>query len=191
MPSFSTAQFRAGLKLLLEGEPCSIIENEFVKPGKGQAFNRVKIRNLLTGATVARNIRSGESFEGADVFESDMQFLYRDGDGGGHFMDTKTYEQFAAPDTAMEEAGKWLKGQEVCSVTIWDGRVISIEPPQFVELKISETDPGAKGDTAQGGTKMATLETGAQVRTPLFVQTGETIRIDTRKAEYIGRARDK
>ena len=191
MPSFSTAQFRAGLKLLLEGEPCNIIENEFVKPGKGQAFNRVKIRNLLTGATVSRNIRSGESFEGADVFESDMQFLYRDGDHSGHFMDIKTYEQFAAPDTALEEAGKWLKGQELCSVTIWNGRVISVEPPQFVELKISETDPGAKGDTAQGGTKMATLETGTQVRTPLFVQTGEVIRIDTRKAEYIGRARDK
>ena len=190
MPSVSTAQFRAGLKLLIDGEPCNIIENEFVKPGKGQAFNRVKIRNLLTGATVSRNIRSGESFEGADVFERDMQFLYRDGDGG-YFMDTKTYEQLTAPDAALEEAGKWFKGQEVCSVTSWDGRIISVKPPQFVELEVSETDPGARGDTAQGGTKMATLETGAQVRTPLFVQTGEVIRIDTRKAEYMGRARDK
>ena len=187
MATYSTNEFRGGLKIMLDGDPCSIIENEFVKPGKGQAFNRVKIRNLKTGRVIERTFKSGESVEAADVVETDMQYLYSDGEFW-HFMHPDTYEQLAAGESAVADAVKWLKEQDVCLVTLWNGVPIGVTPPNFVNLTITETDPGVRGDTSGGGAKPATLETGAVVRVPLFVNTGEVVKVDTRTGEYVGRA---
>ncbi|HSR63388.1 MAG TPA: elongation factor P [Gammaproteobacteria bacterium] len=187
MSTFSTNEFKPGLKVMLDGDPCAILENEFVKPGKGQAFNRVKIRNLKTGRVIERTYKSGESIEGADVIDLELQYLYSDGDIW-HFMDPNTYEQYEASEKAMADAAKWLKGEEICVVTLWDGVPLTVAAPNFVELEITETDPGVRGDTATGGTKPATLETGAMVKVPLFVETGERIKIDTRTGEYVARA---
>jgi len=189
MASYSTNEFRSGLKILIDGDPCSIIENEIVKPGKGQAFNRVKIRNLKTGRVVDRTYKSGESVEAADVVETDMEYLYNDGDMW-HFMDPSSYEQYAASKSAVADAEKWLMEQNVCTITLWNGEPLLIDPPKFVEMVITETDPGLRGDTASGGVKPATLETGAVVRVPLFVEQGEKIKVDTRTAEYVSRVKD-
>ena len=189
MANYSTNEFKGGLKIMLDGDPCSIIENEFVKPGKGQAFNRVKIRNLKTGRVVERTFKSGESVEGADVVDTDMQFLYNDGEFW-HFMHPETFEQLAAGEAAVGDAAKWLKEQDTCEVTLWNGDPLSVTPPNFVEMKIVQTDPGLRGDTAQGGTKPATLEAGAVVKVPLFVEEGEMIRADTRTGEYVSRVKE-
>ena len=189
MASYSTNEFRGGLKLLMDGDPCSIIENELVKPGKGQAFNRVKLRNLKTGRVLEKTFKSGESVEAADVVDVDMEFSYNDGEFW-HFMDPNTYEQIAASESAVGEAAKWLKGQELCTVTLWDGQPLAVSPPNFVELAITETDPGVRGDTAQGGTKPATLETGAVVKVPLFIEEGEVLKVDTRTGEYVSRVKE-
>lgn len=189
MASYNTNEFRGGLKIMLDGDPCSIIENEFVKPGKGQAFNRVKIRNLKTGRVLEKTFKSGESVEAADVLECDMQYLYNDGEFW-HFMTQDTFEQHSANQTTVGDAAKWLKEQDVCRVTLYNNSPLSIDPPNFVHLTITETDPGLRGDTASGGNKAATLETGAVVRVPLFLNTGETIRIDTRTGEYVSRVKD-
>jgi elongation factor P len=188
MASYSTNEFRNGLKLLIDGDPCTIVENDIVKPGKGQAFNRVKIRNLKTGRVVDRTYKSGESVEAADVVEYEMQFLYSDGDEW-HFMDPQSYEQYAAGSAAVADAENWLKEEAICNVTLWNGSPLVVEPPQFVELKIVETDPGLRGDTAQGGIKPAKLETGATVRVPLFIEEGEFIRVNTRTGEYVSRVK--
>ena len=189
MATYSTSEFKGGLKIMLDGDPCSIIENEFVKPGKGQAFNRVKIRNLKTGRVIERTFKSGESVEAADVMETDMQYLYNDGEFW-HFMHPDTYEQVAADANAVADAAKWLKEQDTCLVTLWNGSPISVTPPNFVMLTVSETDPGVRGDTSGGGGKPATLETGAVVRVPLFIDVGEVLKVDTRTGEYVGRAKD-
>jgi elongation factor P len=189
MASYSTNEFKGGLKIMLDGDPCAIIENEFVKPGKGQAFNRVKIRNLKTGRVIERTFKSGESVEAADVMDVDLQYLYADGEFW-HFMDTDSYEQQAADATAVGDAKLWLKEQDMCQVTLWNGVPLAVTPPNFVLLKVAETDPGVRGDTSGGGGKPATLETGAVVRVPLFVNIGETLKIDTRTGEYVGRAKD-
>lgn len=189
MASYSTNQFKSGLKIMLDNAPCSIIENEFVKPGKGQAFNRVKIRNLKTGRVVEKTFKSGDSVEAADVVEQEMQYLYNDGEFW-HFMCPDSFEQIQASESAVQDAIKWLKEQDMCVVTLWDGAPLSVEPPNFVNLTITETDPGLRGDTSGGGGKPATLETGAVVRVPLFVQTGEVIKVDTRTGEYVNRVKD-
>jgi len=189
MAIYSTSEFRNGLKLMVDGDPCVIVENEIVKPGKGQAFNRVRTRNLKTGRVLERTYKSGESLEGADVIDTDMQFLYGDGESW-HFMDPESFEQYAVDATAMGDAVKWLKGQEDCTVTLWNGQPIAVVPPNFVELQITETDPGLRGDTSGGGGKPATLETGAVVRVPLFVDQGEVIRVDTRSGEYSSRVKN-
>jgi elongation factor P len=174
MASYSTNEFKGGLKIMLDNDPCSIIENEFVKPGKGQAFSRVKIRNLRTGRVIERTFKSSESVEAADVVEIEMQFLYYDGEFW-HFMVPDTFEQYSAGENALGDAKMWLKDQDVCTVTLWNDQPLSVTPPNFVELTITETDPGLKGDTSGGGGKPATLETGAVVRVPLFVQMGELV----------------
>jgi len=189
MASYSTNEFKGGLKLLLDGDPCSIVENELVKPGKGQAFNRVKLRNLKTGRMLEKTFKSGESLEGADVVDVEMEFSYNDGEFW-YFMDPVTFEQVAAPDSALTESGKWIKAQELCTVTLWDGVPLIVTPPNFVELAVAETDPGLKGDTAQGGTKPATLESGAVVKVPLFIEIGEILKVDTRSGEYVSRVKD-
>ncbi len=174
---------------MLDNDPCSIIENEFVKPGKGQAFNRVKFRNLKTGRVIERTFKSGESIEAADVIDTDMQYLYCDGEFW-HFMHPETFEQVTAGEAAVADAKQWLKEQDMCIITLWNGAPLSVDVPNFVTLKITETDPGVKGDTAQGGSKPATLETGAIVRVPLFIDQGEVIKVDTRKGEYVSRVKE-
>jgi len=188
MASYNTNEFRSGLKLLIDGDPCAIVENEFVKPGKGQAFSRVKIRNLKTGRVVDRTYKSGESVEAADVVDYEMQYLYSDGDEW-HFMDPQSYEQYVAGEAAVAEAKQWLKEEDICNITLWNGTPLLVEAPNFVELKIVETDPGLKGDTAQGGIKPALLETGASVRVPLFIEEGEVIRVNTKLGEYVSRVK--
>ena len=173
---------------MMDGDPCSIVENEFVKPGKGQAFNRVKIRNLKTGRVLEKTFKSGETVEAADVMEVTMQYLYDDGEFY-HFMEPDSYEQHAAEESAIGDAKIWLKAQDMYEVTLHNGSPIAVTPPNFVEMAIVETDPGLKGDTAQGGTKPATLESGAVVKVPLFLEIGEVIRADTRSGEYISRVK--
>ena len=187
MANYSTNQFKNGLKVMLDGDPCSMVDVEFVKPGKGQAFTRVKMRNLMSGRTWERTFKSGESVEGADVMDTDMEYLYNDGEMW-HFMDPNSYEQVAADKTAIGDAHLWLKEQDTCQVTLFNGNPISVTPPNFVELEVTETDPGLKGDTAQGGSKPATLQSGAVVRVPLFIERGEILKIDTRTGEYVSRA---
>lgn len=189
MANYSTNEFRSGLKVMLDGDPCSILENEFVKPGKGQAFNRVKLRNLKSGRVLEKTFKSGESIEAADVMDMDMQYLYEDGDFW-YFMEPNTFEQYPATETAIGEAKQWLKEQDTCVVTLYNGAPLSVTPPNHVELEIVETDPGLRGDTAQGGNKPALLSTGATVKVPLFLDQGDVIRVDTRTGEYQGRAKD-
>jgi len=188
MAVFSTNEFKSGLKVMLDNDPCSILENEFVKPGKGQAFNRVKLRNLKTGRVLERTFKSGDTLAGADVVEATMQYLYSDGEHY-HFMVPETFEQHAADGNVMTDAIKWLKGQEECIVTLWNGTPILVTPPNFVVLAIVETDPGIRGDTSGGGSKAATLETGAVVRVPLFLNVGDLVKVDTRSNEYLSRAK--
>ena len=189
MANYSTNEFKSGLKVLLEGDPCSIVENEFVKPGKGQAFNRVRLKNLKTGRVWERTFKSGESLEGADVMEYEMEYMYSDGEYW-HFMKTDdSFEQIAADKNAVSEGIKWLKENSRCTVTLWNDVPILVVAPNFVDLDIVETDPGLKGDTATGGSKPATLSTGAMVKVPLFINIGESIRVDTRTGEYQGRSK--
>ena len=189
MASYSTNEFRSGLKVILEGDPCNIVENEFVKPGKGQAFNRVKLKNLKSGRVWERTFKSGESLESADVMGHDMEYLYNDGEYW-HFMRTDgSYEQLAADRAAVEDSILWLKETDKVTVTLWNDVPIAVTPPNFVELEITETDPGLKGDTASGGSKPATLSTGVVVKLPLFLNIGEVIRVDTRTGEYQNRAK--
>lgn len=187
MANYSANQFKNGLKVMLDGDPCSMLDVEFVKPGKGQAFTRVKMRNLITGRVWERTFKSNESIESADVMDTDLEYLYSDGEMW-HFMDTNSFEQVAADKNAIGDAAKWLKEQDKITVTLWNGNPIAVTPPNFVELEVVETDPGVKGDTAQGGSKPATLSTGAVVRVPLFIEIGEKLRIDTRSGEYVSRA---
>lgn len=189
MSTFSTNEFKAGLKVMMDGDPCSIIENEYVKPGKGQAFNRVKIRNLKTGRVLERTFKSGESLEGADVIDIDLQYLYNDGQAL-HFMSPETYEQYSLDVNKAEDIVKWLKGQDMCIGTLWNGVPMAVSPPIFVTLKVTETEPGIRGDTVTGATKPATLETGATVKVPLFVDVGDLLKIDTRTGEYVARVKE-
>jgi elongation factor P len=189
MASYSTSEFRGGLKLMIDGDPCSIIENEFVKPGKGQAFSRVKIRNLKTGRVIERTYKSGESVEAADVMDVTLQYLYSDGEFW-HFMNPESFEQIAVDATAVGDTVKWLKEQDNYEVTLWNGVPLSVTPPNFTVLKVIETDPGLRGDTSGGGGKPATLETGAVVRVPLFIEPGELLKVDTRTGEYVSRAKE-
>ncbi|MBI3771491.1 MAG: elongation factor P [Gammaproteobacteria bacterium] len=189
MSTISTSEFKAGLKIMLDGDPCAIVENEFVKPGKGQAFSRVKIRNLKTGRVIERTFKSGDTVEGADVVDAEMQYLYNDGEFY-HFMKQDGFEQYAASATAVGDTAKWIKGEEICIVTLWNDSPLAVAPPNFVILRITDTDPGVRGDTSGGGGKPATLETGAVVRVPLFVDLGELIKVDTRSGEYVSRVKE-
>ena len=188
MATYSTNEFRSGLKVMLDGDPCSIIDNEFVKPGKGQAFNRVKLRNLKTGRVWERAFKSGESLEAADVMDRSLEYLYNDGEYW-HFMDPDNFEQYQADAATVGDASQWLKEQDRCEVTLYNDVPLAVTPPNFVELEIVETDPGLKGDTASGGNKPATLSTGAVVKVPLFLSQGEIVRVDTRTGEYVGRGK--
>jgi elongation factor P len=188
MANYSTNEFKSGLKILIDGDPYTIVENEMVKPGKGQAFNRVRVRNLKTGRTIERTWKSGDTVEAADVVDTDMQYLYSEGDFF-HFMVPENFEQITASKQAVGEGAQWLKDGTMCVITLWNGVPLQVTPPAHMELKVIETDPGLRGDTATGGSKPAKLETGATVRVPLFINEGETVRIDTRTGEYLSRGK--
>lgn len=188
MATFATNQFKPGLKIMLDGQPYNILDNEYVKPGKGQAFNRVRIRNLLNGRVVEKTFKSGDTAEGADIVEEEMQYLYSDGESW-HFMNPISYEQLALSANALGDTLQWLKEQDTYLMMLWNGSPISVEAPNFVELTVTETDPGVRGDTVSGGSKPATLETGAIVQVPLFIDKGEKLKIDTRTGTYVSRAK--
>ncbi len=188
MANYSTSEFKAGLKIIVDGSPCSIVENEFIKPGKGQAFNRVRMRNLMTGQVWDKIYKSGEKLEAADVLDIEAQYLYTDGELW-HFMNNDgSYEQLAASGKALDTASMWIQEGDICAITLFNGEPISVEAPQTVDIEVSETDPGLKGDTVSGGTKPAVLVTGAKVKVPLFVRTGEKVRVNTRTGEYLSRS---
>ena len=188
MANYGTNEFRSGLKIIIDNDPCIIVENEFVKPGKGQAFNRVRIKNLKTGKTVDKTFKSGETVEAADVMDTEMQYLYTDGEFW-HFMVADTFEQYAADEKAVGDAKDWISDGDICQITLWNNTPLLVDAPNFVELEIIETDPGVKGDTASGGVKPAKLSTGAVVRVPLFVDQNEIIKVDTRSREYVSRVK--
>jgi elongation factor P len=188
MASYGMNDVKNGMKIMVDRFPCVIVDTEYVKPGKGQAFTRVKYRNIKTGRVMELTMKTTDSLEAADVMDTDMEYLYNDGEFW-HFMNQDNHEQLSADANAMGEAAKWVKGNEVCMVTLWNGAPLSVTPPTFVELQIVETDPGVRGDTSGGGGKPAKLETGAVVRVPLFVQQGEVIKCDTRTGEYMNRVK--
>lgn len=182
----SAGDFRNGITLEIEGNVYQIMEFQHVKPGKGAAFVRTKIKNIMSGGVVERTFRPTEKFPAARIDRVEMQYLYSDGDLF-HFMNTETYDQVALNEDAIGDALKFVKENEMVKVCSYNGNVFSVEPPLFVELEITDTEPGFKGDTAQGATKPATVETGAQVNVPLFVDQGDKIKIDTRTGEYLSR----
>ena len=189
MAGIGMNDLKKGQKILMDSDPCNVIEVEFVKPGKGQAFTRIKVRNLKTGRIIERTIKAGESFAQADVLDVEMTYLYFDGELW-HFMVPDTFEQYAVSETTVADSYLWLKEQDTCVVTLWNDAVIAIVPPTFVDLAVTDTDPGLKGDTSGGGGKPATLETGAVVRVPLFVKIGDVLKVDTRTGEYVSRAKE-
>lgn len=187
MAQMSTSDIRGGVKVEVEGQPYTVVSNEFVKPGKGQAFNRIKIKHLITGRVVERTFKSGEKLDLADVSEAKMRMLYKEADSVV-FMDDATFEQIHIPNQQVEDMMQWLKEDMVYQVIFYKGNPITVEPPTFMELLITETSPGVRGDTASGRVmKPAILETGAKVQIPIFVDQGEKIRVDTRTGEYVSR----
>ena len=182
----SAGDFRNGVTIELEGNVFQIIEFQHVKPGKGAAFVRTKLKNIISGGVVEKSFRPTEKFPQARIDRKDMQYLYSDGDLY-NFMDVETYEQIALNEETIGDALKFVKENEMVKVCSHNGNVFAIEPPLFVELEITETEPGFKGDTATGATKPAVVETGATVYVPLFVELGDKIKIDTRSGEYLSR----
>ncbi|MCK6530755.1 elongation factor P [Myxococcota bacterium] len=185
---YSTSDFRKGLKIEIDGEPWLMVDNQFVKPGKGQAFNRTRIKSLITGRVIDRTFKSGETVGRANVEEHEMQYLYSDGEHW-NFMNTETFEQIQLTKDQLDDAWKWLQENGTVQVVTWNDRPISVEPPMFVVMEITYCEPGIKGDTATGATKPATLTTGATVNVPLFVEMGDRIKVDTRTGSYIERVR--
>lgn len=186
---YDTNEFRKGLRVEIDGQPYIMVESQFVKPGKGQAFSRVKLKSLLSGNVIDRTYKSGEKVAKADVSDQSMQFLY-EADGTYHFMDNNTYEQVEMSREQIEENWKWLQEQMMVDVLIYKGQPISITVPNFTVLEITHCEPGVKGDTATNTTKPATVSTGAIINVPLFVNQNEKIKIDTRTGEYVERAKE-
>lgn len=182
----SAGDFRNGITIEIDGNICQIMEFQHVKPGKGAAFVRTKLKNIINGGVVEKTFRPTEKFPQARIDRKDMQYLYSDGDLF-HFMDTENYEQIALNEGTIGGALKFVKENEMVKVCSHNGNVFAVEPPLFVELEITETEPGFKGDTATGANKPAVVETGAQVNVPLFVEQGDVIKIDTRTGDYLSR----
>jgi elongation factor P len=181
----STAEFRKGLRIVFDGEPYTIVDFQHVKPGKGGAFVRTKLKHMRQGRVIDNTFRSGEKVELVDFEDKHMQFLYKD--DRFHFMDMETYDQVSLSDDEVGDAALYLKDNTEVEVLYIDGSPVSLELPNFIELAVARTDPGVRGDTAQGGTKPATLETGAVVQVPLFLNEGDIVKVDTRTGEYLGR----
>jgi len=181
----STAEFKKGLKIVFDGQPYTIVDFQHVKPGKGGAFVRTKLRHMKLGKVIDNTFRSGEKVELVDFEDKHMQFLYKD--DRFHFMDMETYDQVSLSEDEVGDAALYLKDNTEVEVLYIDGSPVSLELPNFIELAVARTDPGVRGDTAQGGTKPATLETGAVVQVPLFLNEGDIVKVDTRTGEYLGR----
>lgn len=182
----SAGDFRNGVTVEIDGQVLQIIEFQHVKPGQGAAFVRTKLRNVINGGVVERTFRPTEKFPAAHIDRIDMQYLYLDGEQYV-YMNTENYEQVSLNQELVGEAMKFVKENDICKICSYQGSVFSVEPPMFVELEISDTEPGFKGDTATGATKPATVETGAQIAVPLFINTGDKVQIDTRTGEYLKR----
>lgn len=187
MASISTADFKNGMCIINNGKMCTIVEFQHVKPGKGAAFVRTKIRNVIAGSVVEKTFNPTDKFPTAYVERKEMEYSYNDGDLY-YFMDPESYELVPINRDVLSDNFKFVKENMVCKVVSYKGKVFAVEPPNFVELQVTQTDPGFKGDTATNATKPATLETGAEVRVPLFIDEGEMIRVDTRTGEYMERA---
>ncbi len=183
---YDTSAIRKGLKIVIDGVPYTVVDFQFVKPGKGNAFTRTKIKNLMTGAVIDRTYKTGEKLEPADLEDRAMQYQYKD-DDSFHFMDQQSYEQVSVPKEVVGDDGDFLLENLVLNVLMFQGRPVSIALPNFVEIKVAHTDPGMKGDTVTGAKKLAQLETGGTLNVPLFVETGDTLKIDTRTREYVER----
>ncbi len=185
---YSTPDFRKGLRIEVNGEPYIIVDFQHVKPGKGGAFVRTKLKNLLSGNVVDKTFRSGEKVGKPDLEEKEMQFLYQDGEGF-HFMDNTTYEQLALQEEVIGDSKNFLQENTNVTILFYQGRPINLELPIFVELEVTEAEPGVKGDTASGASKPVTVETGAKIQVPLFINVGDRLKIDTRTGEYIERVK--
>ncbi len=185
---YETSAFRRGLKVEIDGDPYAIIEFQHVKPGKGNQFTRTKLKHLITGAVIDRTYKSGEKVGKPDIEQRECSFLYNDG-GTYHFMDESTYEQFEIPEDALGDATSYLIEGLKVELLFFRGRAANIDLPNFVELEVVETEPGVKGDTASGGTKPATVQTGYQVNVPFHINQGDVLKIDTRTGYYVERVR--
>ena len=187
MAQISTNEFKAGIKVEVDGEPYAIVSNEFVKPGKGQPFNRVKLKNLLSGRVIERTFKSGDKLDIADIEEHKMRMVYKEQDGVV-FMDDKSYEQLSIPFSVIRDISQWLMEEVLYDVVFYKGLPIEIVPPTFMEMKIIETAPGVRGDTASGRVlKPALTESGSKIQVPIFVEEGDRVKIDTRTGEYVSR----
>ena len=186
MATVEVSDFRKGLKIIHNTQPFTMIEFQHVKPGKGNAFTRTKIKNLITGSVLEVTYKSGEKVEAADIEEKKMQFLYAEGEMF-HFMDQKTYDQVEIPTDKVGDAANWLLPDTLCDIIFWNGRAISIGIPSHMEFTITHCEPGVRGDTATNVTKPATVETGATVNVPLFINTGDRIKVDTESGRYLER----
>ncbi len=188
MATLSHTDLRKGVKVEIDGQPYLIVSSDFVKPGKGQAFTRIRIRSYINGNTIERTIKSNEKTDAADIDSRTCQYLYSDGEFF-HFMDGTTYEQFQFTEANLGDTVKWLVDNLEYDVLFWRGKALSVDAPNHVELEITQCDPGVRGDTAQGATKPATLSTGAIVNVPLFVDEGDWIKVDTRTSDYVERVK--
>jgi len=187
MAQISTNEFKAGIRVIVEGQPYTIVSNEFVKPGKGQSFNRVRIKHLLTGRTIEKTFKSGDKLELAEVVDTKMRLLYKD-QNGIVFMDDVTFEQHIVPLEVVKDVDQWLMDDLVYEVIFYNGEPVVIEPPTFMEMIVVETDPGDRGNTASGRVlKPAVTNSGAKIQIPIFVEQGEKIKVDTRTGEYVSR----
>lgn len=187
MAQVSTNEFRAGMKIEMEGQPYTIITNEFVKPGKGQSFNRVRIKHLMTGRVIERTLKSGDKVDVADVVESNMRLLYKEGEDAV-FMDEVSFEQIPIPLKNIGDTAQWLIEDLLYGIVFYKGIPVTVEPPTFMEMKITETAPGDRGNTASGRVlKPAVTQSGAKIQVPIFVEEGEIVKIDTRTGEYVSR----
>ena len=184
--AISTADFKNGKAIIIDGKPYTIIEFQHVKPGKGGAFVRTKVRDVRSGRVNDLTFRAGEKFDEVRMEQKEMQFLYSDS-GEFYFMDTESYEQMALEESIVGDAAKWLKENDLATLQYAGDELLGVEAAMFVELEVTETEPGFKGDTVQGGNKSATLETGAQISVPMFVNNGDVLRVDTRDGRYITR----
>ena len=187
MAQMSTNEIRGGVKVEVDGQPYTIISNEFVKPGKGQSFNRIRMKHLLTGRVVEKTYKSGDKLDLADISEGEMRLLYKEAEGA-IFMDEKTFEQISIPFDSIGDSQQWLLDDHLYEVIFYNGNPVAVQAPTFMEMKITETSPGVRGDTASGRVlKPAILESGAKIQVPIFIEQEEKIKVDTRTGEYVSR----